>query len=128
MSSFEDLIKPNPHDAEKRLAAELERFSFGAAVSPIAEVTAVEGPDKFVRTVVRLGGISLDHAQHPETKQQNVILLGEGVPEAIEGRHYVFDTTALILMPGFGPPAHAKEVTEVANTIQSLNDTFEAEG
>jgi hypothetical protein len=125
MPGLNDLIfRPGP--AEERLAAELERFSFGAAVSPIAEVTPLEGPDNFVKTVVRLGGISLNHAQHPETRQQNVIVTGEGVPERIANLLFVFDTTAQALLPGYGPPASEEIVTELANTIQTLNDTYEA--
>ena len=126
MPGLDDIIfRPGP--AEERLASELERFSFGAAVSPIAEVNPVEGPDRFVRTVVKIGGISLDHAQHPSTGQQNITVTGENVPARISGIMFVFDAKALILMPGFGPPAPQEITTELADTVQTLNDDFEAQ-
>ncbi len=127
MSGFEDLIRPKNKDVAKRLAGELERFSFGVAVSSFAEVDPLAGPDKFVKTIVSLGGVCIDHAQHPQTGQQNITLSGENVPEGVAGVHYVFDASALILMPGFGPPAHDEVVTEVADTVQLLNDNFDAE-
>jgi hypothetical protein len=124
MPGLDDIMfRPGP--AEVKLKAELERFSFGAAVSPIAEVDPMEGPDKFVRTIVRLGGISLDHAQHPATGQQNITVTGEKVPPRISGIMFVFDAKALVLMPGFGPPAPQEITTVLADTVQTLNDDFE---
>lgn len=124
MAGLDDIIfRPGP--AEERLASELERFSFGAAVSPIAEINPIEGPDKFVRTIVSLGGISLDHAQHPATGQQNITVTGDRVPARISGIMFIFDAKALALMPGFGPPAPQEITAELADTVQTLNDDFE---
>lgn len=124
MPGLDDIIfRSGP--AEDRLAAELERFSFGAAVSPLAEVNPLEGPDNFVRTVVTLGGISIDHAQHPQTRRQDITVTGEKVPERIAGIPFIFDATARALMPGFGPPAPPEITIELADTIQLLNDDFE---
>lgn len=126
MAGLDDIIfRPGP--AEKRLATELERFSFGAAVSPIAEVNPIEGPDKFVRTILSLGGTSLDHAQHPATGQQNITVTGEKVPDRISGIMFIFDATALVLMPGFGPPAPQEITSELADTVQSINDQFNSQ-
>lgn len=126
MPGIEDIIF-KPGDAEVRLTTELERFSFGVAVSPLAEVTPLEGPDNFVRTVVTLGGISLDHAQHPETRQQNITLAGEEISERIAGLPFIFDTGGQFLMMGAGPPLPQEIVSDVADGVQKLNDTFEAQ-
>ncbi len=126
MTSLDDLIF-RPGAAEEKLAAELERFSFGVAVSPLAEVTPIEGPDEFVRTVVSLGGISIDHAQDPMTPQQNITVTGEGLAKNIAGVPFVFDSAALMLMRGFGPPTSAEITAALANAIETLNNDFEAQ-
>ncbi len=125
MSDIDDLtFEPGP--AEDRLAAELERFSFGVAASPLAEVDPIEGPDKFVRTIVNLGGTCIDHAQHPETKQQNITVTGLGISKVIADKKFVFDTEGKMLMPGFGPPASPEVTEELASAIRSVNTDFEA--
>jgi hypothetical protein len=126
MPGLEDLFhKPGP--AEERLAAEIKRFSFGIAVSPLAEVTPIEGPDEFVRTVVCLGGICIDHAQDALTPQHNITVTGEQVAEIINGKHFIFDGEGMLLMPGFGPPAPVEITNELANTIETLNSEFETQ-
>jgi hypothetical protein len=124
--SDSDRLSFRPRPAEEKLVEELKRFSFGVAVSPLAEVTPIEGPDEFVRTKVSLGGISIDHAQHPETPQHNITATGEKVAKNIAGVHFIFDSANLILMPGFGLPAPEEITAELANTIGSLNNDFEA--
>ncbi len=115
-----------PGEPEARLEAELERFSFGAAVSPLAEVTPFDGPDNFVRTVVTLGGISIDHAQHPATGQQNITASGPDVPDRIAHVHFIYDSGGHFLMAGFGPPAAPEITTELADTVKAFNDNFDA--
>lgn len=116
----------------EKLTAELERFSFGIAVSPIAKVESVSGEDEYVATSVTLGDIKIEHSQHPATREQRVIVSGDGVPDNIVGVNFMFDTHASLLMAWIhghaGPmpvPGHiTDELTEV---IKSLNDKFEAQ-
>ena len=124
MSGLKDIIF-KPGEPEARLTSELERFSFGIAVSTFAEVTPVEGPDSFVKTVAHLGGVGIDHAQHPETKQQNIVVSGKDVSPQIDNVPFIFDTYGQFLMAGFGPPLPGEVVSEVADAVQKLNDNFD---
>jgi len=119
-----------PGEAGESLAGELERFSFGVAVSSIAEVIPIEGPDAFVKTVVSLGGISLIHSQHPRSMQQNMSVSGEAVPPRIVDVPFIFDTRSRLLMAWFegnaGPmPVPEDITTELSSSIKTLNDSFE---
>lgn len=119
-----------PGEVEAGLARELERFSFGIAVSPLAEVTPLEGPDGYVKTIAKLGGISIEHAQHPEAMEQRVIATGKAVPETVAGYHFIFDTRASLLMAWLegnaGPiPVPPHVTSDLSDTIKTLNDNFE---
>lgn len=115
---------------ETQLATELERFSFGLAVSEYANVEPINGPDACVATLVRFGGFMISHAHHPTTGDQRVMVRGDSVPEIVNELAFMFDTHARLVMswvPGHAGPmlVTGRVATDLSQTIKTVNDDFE---